>query len=330
MPRAPVSPTPITIGPFTIGKGQPVFVAGEIGINAIGYTMVGRRLLHVIAMAGAQAGKFQKRTVDVVYSAEELAAPREVPREVLEHAIRRDVLPPENVERLVASNFAETTNGDLKWALEFSRSEYVELFDYATQCGLVPFASPWDLASVDFLEDLGVACHKVASACLTDLDLLARIRATGKPVVLSTGMSTLEEIDAAVEALGGPDAPLILLHCVATYPCSVGDIDLRVIDTLKERYPSAHIGYSGHETGLEPSLGAVARDASVIERHVTLDPGMYGSDQKASLSPPSFTELVQRIRVMEQALGTGTKTVLPSEVSVMKKLRRVPSIARSE
>lgn len=284
----------VVIGSDTIGPGRPAYVVGEIGINHNGDLNIAKQLIDLAIVAGCNAVKFQKRTVDVVYSPEELAKPRESP-------------------------FGET-NGDLKRHLEFSREQYAEVDVYCRERSITWFASPWDEASVDFLEEFGVPCHKVASASLTDDNLLRHMRATGKPIILSTGMSTLEQIDHAVDVLGRQD--LVILHATSTYPAAYSELNLRVIPMLAERY-GVPVGYSGHETGIASSVAAVAMGACMIERHITLDRAMWGSDQAASLAPNGIVRLVRDIRLVEVALGDGQKRLYDNEVPIMQKLRRV-------
>jgi N-acetylneuraminate synthase len=210
---------------------------------------------------------------------------------------------------------------DYRYRVEFGRDEYVEIGDYATVRGLEWFASPWDVPSIEFLEDLGVRAHKVASASLTDIELLEALRATGKPVILSTGMSTMEEIDRAVAVLGTDD--LVLLHATSTYPMEPNEANLRMIPVLRDRFPGVPVGYSGHERGLQISLAAVAMGAVAVERHITLDRTMWGSDHAASLEPGGLTTLVRDIRIIEEARGDGVKKVFEGELAPKAKLRRV-------
>jgi N-acetylneuraminate synthase len=242
-----------------------------------------------------QAVKFQKRTVDVVYSEQELAKPRESP--------------------------FGSTNGDLKRGLEFGEKEYAEINSYCAARKIAWFASPWDEKSVDFLEQFNPPCHKIASASLTDRNLLLHIKAKGHPIILSTGMSSLEEIDKAVELLKG--VPLILLHTTSTYPSKDYELNLGVINTLRERY-KVPIGYSGHEVGVMPSVMAVVGyGACIIERHITLDRAMWGSDQAASLEPRGMELLESYIRTWPTVKGDGVKKVYESEIPIRQKLRRV-------
>jgi N-acetylneuraminate synthase len=284
----------VTIGRRRVGVGEPVFVVAEIGINHNGSLDLARRLIAAAAAAGCDAVKFQKRTVDLVYSSAELAQPRESP-------------------------FGQT-NADLKHGLEFGRDEYAAIDRACRQAGLMWFASCWDEASVDFIETFAPPCYKIASPCLTDHALLRRHRATGRPLLLSTGMSTLEEIDAAVTVLGRE--ALILMHCTSTYPSPAEELNLRTIPSLMERY-DVPVGYSGHEVGLSTTVAAVALGAVVVERHLTMDRAMWGSDQAASVEPEGFARLVKYVRAVERALGDGHKRVYESEMPALRKLRRV-------
>ncbi|MDO8582797.1 MAG: N-acetylneuraminate synthase family protein [bacterium] len=319
------SPFPSTqdvcIGSTPVGRGKPCFFIAEIGINHNGSVETACALIDAAHDAGAQAVKFQKRTVKVVYSPEELRKPRVVDKSILNNAMRRNILSEDAMVRLTASDCAASTNGDLKWALEFTAEEYKKLFLYAKTKDLLCFASPWDLESVDFLEQFDPPCHKIASAMLTNRGLLKKVRATGRPVILSTGMSTMEEIHEAVRILGSSN--LILLHTVSTYPSDDRELNLRLITKLRQEFPTIPIGYSGHEKGLIPSLCAVSLGAHVIERHITLDRTMPGSDQGASLTPNEFAKLVADTRLFESSVGDGIKSILASEVPIREKLSRL-------
>lgn len=284
----------VRIGSKLVGDGQPCYVIAEIGINHNGDIDLAKRLISVAVGAGCDAVKFQKRTVDVVYTAEELAKPRESP--------------------------FGATNGDLKRGLEFESEEFQEIDRYCREVNISWFASCWDEASVDVVGHFDVPCFKIASASLTDDNLLRHTRAKGKPIVLSTGMSTLEEIDHAVKVLGKDD--LIILHSCSTYPAYYEELNLRVMQTLRERY-RVPIGYSGHETGLPSSVAAAVMGACMLERHITLDRSMWGSDHAASLEPNGITRLVRDVRLIEKSMGDGVKRVLEREQPVIKKLRRV-------
>jgi N-acetylneuraminate synthase len=269
-------------------------VIAEIGINHNGDVAQAKRLISVAAAAECNAVKFQKRTIDVVYKPEELAKPRESP-------------------------FGET-NGDLKRGLEFGYQQYCEIDRFAKDCEMPWFASCWDEASVDFIDQFDPPCYKIASASLTDDNLLRHTRRKGKPILLSTGMSTLEQIDHAIGVLGKDD--LILLHTCSTYPSQYTELNLRVIPLLRERY-GVPVGYSGHETGLPSSVAAAAIGACVVERHVTTDRSLWGSDHAASLEPNGINRLVRDIRLVETSMGDGIKRIVPSEIPIMQKLRRV-------
>lgn len=288
--------TSVRIGSHLIGTDNPVYVIGEIGLNHNGDVEIAKRLIDVAADAGAQAVKFQKRTPAI-------STP-----EHMKNTLRQ-------------TPWGEMTYLEYRYRVEFDRDQYVELGDHATMRGLDWFASPWDVPSVDFLEDLNVCAYKVASASVTDSELLEAMRATGKPVILSTGMSTMDQIDRAAAALDG--SPLIMLHATSTYPLPAEEANLRMIGTLRERFAGVPIGYSGHEPGLQISLAAVALGAVAVERHITLDRTMWGSDQAASLEPQGLQHLVRDIRIIEQAMGDGVKRVFPGELAPLKKLRRV-------
>jgi N-acetylneuraminate synthase len=284
----------IRIGECDVGEGAPCFIAAEIGINHNGDVELAKRLIDAAKEAGADAVKFQKRTVEVVYSAEELARPRESP--------------------------FGATNGELKHGLEFGSDEYSEINRYCKERQILWFASCWDQGSVDFLEQFNPPCYKVASACLTNDPLLRHHHKTGRPIILSTGMSTMDQIRHAVRVLDTDD--LILLHCTSTYPSAPGELNLRTIRTLTKEFPNHPIGYSGHEVGLQTSVAAVALGACLVERHITLDRAMWGSDQSASVEPQGFQRMVRDIRSVESAMGDGIKRIYDGERPIMEKLRR--------
>lgn len=287
----------VTIAGRPVGPGHPVYVIAEIGLNHNGDVELAKRLIDVAADAGADAVKLQKRTPELATPAHMRDVERETP-------------------------WGTMTYLEYRRRVELDREQYIEIGDHATLRGLTWFASPWDEPSVDFLESLNVAAYKVASASVTDLALLRAIGATGRPVILSTGMSTLEQVDAAVAALAADDR-LIVLHATSTYPMPAEEANLRMIPVLGARYPGVPIGYSGHERGLQISLAATALGATVIERHITLDRTMWGSDHAASLEPQGLEHLVRDIRIIELALGDGVKRVQPGELAPMAKLRRV-------
>lgn len=286
----------IRINGTAIGRDEPVYVIAEIGLNHNGSVELAKQLIDVAAEAGAQAVKFQKRTPHIST--------------------------PEHMKNVLRETpWGEMTYLEYRYRVEFDREQYIELGDYATIRGLSWFASPWDEPSVDFLEEVNVAAFKVASASVTDTGMLAAIAATGKPVILSTGMSTLEQIDTAVEVLGVEN--LVILHATSTYPLPPEEANLRMIPSLQHRYGGVPVGYSGHETGLQISLAAVALGAVAVERHITLDRAMWGSDHAASLEPAGLNNLVRDIRVIEQAMGDGVKRIFPGERAPLAKLRRV-------
>lgn len=286
----------VTIGSRRVGADAPVYVIAEIGLNHNGDVELAKRLIDVAADAGAQAVKFQKRSP-------EISTPEHM-REV-----RRE------------TPWGEMSYLEYRYRVEFDREQYIEIGDYATMRGLDWFASPWDVPAVEFLEELNVVAHKVASASVTDLELLRALAATGKPIIMSTGMSTLEQIDAAVDVLGTDN--LVILHATSTYPLPPEEANLRTIGTLQQRYAGVPVGYSGHERGLQISLAAVALGAVAVERHITLDRTMWGSDHAASLEPTGFEHLVRDIRIIGDALGDGVKRVFPGEFAPQAKLRRV-------
>jgi N-acetylneuraminate synthase len=284
----------VRIGNRLVGDSEPCFVIAEIGINHNGDIDLAKRLISVAVAAGCDAVKFQKRTIYVVYSAEELAKPRESP--------------------------FGATNGDLKRGLELDYYDYQEIDAFCRSSKIQWFGSCWDEASVDFIDRFNPPCYKIASASLTDDNLLRHTRAKGRPIILSTGMSTLEQIDHAVDVLGKKD--LILLHACSTYPAYYNELNLKAIPVMRERY-GVPVGYSGHETGIASTVAAATIGACCVERHVTLDRSMWGSDHAASLEPNGLTRVVRDIRLVEQSMGDGVKRVYEREQPIIKKLRRV-------
>ena len=277
-----------------IGENEPAFIAAEIGINHNGDIAIAKKLIDIAVEAGCDAVKFQKRTIEIIYTKEELAKPRENP-------------------------FGDT-NGDLKRGLEFGKEEYTEINRYCKEKGIMWYASCWDEPSVDFIEKFNPPCYKIASASLTDDNLLKHTKAKGKPLILSTGMSTMEEINHAVNILGKEN--LVLLHCTSTYPSNPKELNLKVIQKLKEKF-DCPVGYSGHEVGVSSSVIAAAIGACMIERHITLNRAMWGSDQAASLEPQGLKRMVRDIRVIPVIMGDGIKKVYESELPIIDKLRRV-------
>ena len=283
----------VKIGNKFVGSGEPVFIAAEIGINHNGDIKIAKKLIDSAVEAGCDAVKFQKRTIDIVYTKKELARPRDSP-------------------------FGDT-NGDLKRGLEFGEKEYTEIDKYCKGKKIIWYASCWDEGSVDFIDKFDPPCYKIASASLTDDNLLKHTKSKGKPIVLSTGLSTIDEIKHAVAVLGEKD--LILLHCTSTYPSSLEELNLKVINSFQKRY-NCPIGYSGHEVGLSPTITAAVLGACMIERHITLDRAMWGSDQAASIKPNGFKRMVRDIRNIPTTGGDGIKKVYDSEIPIKKKLRR--------
>ncbi len=280
-----------------IGNGSKTFFIAEIGINHNGSLETTEKLIRECKIAGVDAVKFQKRTIDKVYTKEELAKERE-------------------------SVFGKT-NGDLKKGLEFSNNDFRKIDKICKDNNIIWFASCWDEESVDFMESFDIPCYKIASASLTDKNLLEYTAKTKKPIIISTGMSTEDEIEKSVKLFDLNN--LIILHCTSAYPCNIEELNLSYIKTLKKNY-DCPIGYSGHEVGLSTTLAAVALGAKVVERHVTLDRSMWGSDQSASIEPQGLKKLVRDIRTFEEAYGDGKKKVYESEKPILKKLRRVNSI----
>lgn len=284
----------VKIGDKLVGDDQPVFIISEIGINHNGDVEIAKKLIDIAVKAGCDAVKFQKRTIEIIYSEEELKRPRPNP-------------------------FGDT-NGDLKRGLEFGKKEYQEIDKYCKEKDIMWFASCWDEASVDFIDQFNPPCYKIASASLTDDNLLKHTKSKGKPIILSTGMSTMNEIKHALDILGQENT--IVLHCTSTYPSKLEELNLNFIKTLKKAL-DCPIGYSGHEVGLSPSITAVILGAHMVERHITLDRAMYGSDQAASLEPHGLKKLVEEIHEVPIVLGDGIKKVYDSEVPIINKLRRV-------
>lgn len=276
-----------------IGDNHPCFVIAEIGINHNGSLENAKKLIDMAKSCGCDAVKFQKRTIELVYSKEELKTPRQ-------------------------SVFGET-NEDLKRGLEFGFEEYQAIDEYCKKKNILWFASCWDTKSVDFIEQFNVCAHKISSACLTDIELLKKVKSTKKPILLSTGMSTLDEIDNAVKILG--EENLVIFHCTSTYPSANEELNLKVIPYLKEKY-SCPIGFSGHEKGIFPTEASVLLGACAVERHITLDRTMWGSDQSASLEMEGLRKMIRDIRNIPVILGDGKKIVYENEIPIKKKLRK--------
>ena len=285
----------IDIGGRAVGAGHPTYVIAEIGINHNGDVELAKQLIDVAAAAGCDAVKFQKRTPEICVPVEQQGLMRETP-------------------------WGTMTYLEYKERIEFGASEYGEIAAHAAGLGIQWFASPWDVPSVSFLDEFDVPCHKIASACITDLELLDAVRASGRPVIISTGMSTMDEIRTAVKRLDG--SPLAIAHATSTYPSVPEELNLRVIGGFATDF-GVPIGYSGHETGLQTTVAAVVLGACFVERHITLDRAMWGTDHSASIEPGGLGRLVRDIRVVESALGDGVKRVYESELPVREKLRRI-------
>ena len=289
----------VRIGKRLVGEGVPVFITAEIGINHNGDVGIACKLVDAAARAGCDAVKLQKRTPELC-------------------------VPPDQRERLRTTPWGDMAYLEYRRRIEFGCDEYAEIDARCRERGILWFASPWDEPSVAFLETFNPPAHKIASASLTDVGLLKAVRATGRTVILSTGMSSLDQIDGAVDVLGSDN--VLVAHCTSTYPCDPEQLNLRMIGTLRDRY-RCPIGYSGHEVGLPTTVAAVALGACFVERHVTLDRAMWGSDQAASIEPEGLARLVKYIRVTEAALGDGSKRVYDSERPLMERLRRVADVS---
>ena len=286
----------IKIGSKYIGDGERVFIIAEIGINHNGSYALTKELIKGAKFAGCDAVKFQKRTPELCVPKDQWDIERETP-------------------------WGRMSYIDYRHKVELNFEDYCRIDEYCKKENIVWFASCWDEESVDFIDQFDVPLFKAASASLTDISLLNKKRETGKPLMISTGMSTIEEINSTVKIIGTKD--LLIAHSTSAYPCKLEELNLKVIRSLKQIYPEVPIGYSGHETGLSPSWAAVAIGAVFLERHITLDRAMWGTDQAASVEIGGFKRLVENIRDVEKALGDGVKRVYESEMSSRKKLRRV-------
>ena len=274
--------------------GRDIYIIAEIGINHNGDINIARDLIDVAVDAGADAVKFQKRTIDLVYNKEILNGPRESPW--------------------------GTTQREQKEGLELGLDEYQEIDKYCQEKGIEWFASAWDLESQNFLQQFNLKYNKIASAMIVYDDLLKVVASEKKHTFISTGLSKLDDIDKAVQIFQDAGCPFDLMHCVSTYPMKDEDANLKMISTLRQRY-NCHVGYSGHEVGLAVSFAASALEITSLERHITLDRAMYGSDQSASVEPAGFKMLVGGVRKIEQAMGDGEKHILEDEVPIARKLR---------
>jgi N-acetylneuraminate synthase len=295
-PWQPGSSPVVRIAGAPVGRQHPVFVIAEIGINHNGSLEICEKLIEGAAKAGCNAVKFQKRTPELCVPLEQWNVMRDTP-------------------------WGAMTYIDYKRKIELGLPELEHVDRVCRRLNIPWFASAWDIPSIEFLELFDPPCYKAASASVTDLDLLRAMRHTGRPLILSTGMSTREEIDRAVHAVGQDG--LLIAHATSTYPCPVEELNLRMINTLEQAYPRCPIGYSGHETGLAPTWAAVAIGATFVERHITLDRAMWGTDHAASVELSGLSRLVAQIRDVERAVGDGVKRVYPSEEAIKRKLRRV-------
>jgi N-acetylneuraminate synthase len=286
----------IKIGSRTVGDGHPAYIIAEIGINHNGDLGIAKQMIDAAVHAGVDAVKFQKRTPDIATPLEQQNQMRETP-------------------------WGYITYLEYRYKVEFGAEQYAEIDRYCKSKGIAWLVSVWDQPSVDFMEQFDTPAYKIPSASLTDFGLIRRARATGKPLILSSGMSTMEQIRKGLEIAG--EENLVLMHCTSTYPCEPEELNLKMVQTLRQEFPHIPIGYSGHEVGLVPSAVAVALGACMVERHLTLDRAMWGSDQAASVEPGGFERLVKYIRVSEAALGDGVKKVYASEQPSLKRLRRV-------
>jgi N-acetylneuraminate synthase len=288
----------VRIGTKLIGSRQRVFIIAEIGINHNGSLALAKKLIDGACLAGTDAVKFQKRTPEKCVPKDQWFVERDTP-------------------------WGRMAYIDYRHKVEFGKEEYQEIDRYCRDRGILWFASCWDEDAVAFMEQFSPPCYKAASASLTDTSLLLAMRLTGRPLILSTGMSTMEEIDYAVSTIGRDS--LLIAHSTSTYPCPPKELNLRMIQTLAAEYPECPIGYSGHEVGLAPTWAAVALGATFVERHITLDRSMWGSDQAASVEIGGFVRLVSNIRDIEMALGDGIKRVYEDELEQRSKLRRMQS-----
>lgn len=316
----------VKIGDFPVGAEERTFIIAEIGINHNGDITLAKKLIDLAVTAGCDAVKFQKRTVSVVYTEEELSKPRTMCKTVLENAIKRCVFDDNAKKRLIDSDFEASTNGDLKYAIELKPEEYVEIDDYCKKKGIIWFASCWDEKSVNFIDQFNPPCYKIASPSLTDDDLLRYTRSKGKPIILSTGMSDLPMIKHAVDVLGRNE--LILMHCTSVYPkgTEYGEdvlrmINLKGIKTLKKEF-KIPVGFSSHYNGRIHTFAAVPTGACAIEVHITMEKSMFGSDQASSMEPWQIKDLCSSIRQWEIAKGDGMIKIYPEEQEAIKKLRR--------
>lgn len=283
----------IKIGKSYVGEGKPIYIVGEIGLNHNGDINLAKKLVDVAVSSGANAVKFQKRTPELCVPKNQRDKMRQTPWGYIRYMEYRE-------------------------KVEFGFEEFKEIDRYCRERDIDWFASCWDKEAVKFIEQFDVPCYKISSASLTDKSLLKTVKNTGKPIVISSGMSTIGQIREAVDLLGIDG--LIILHCTSTYPCLPEELNLKMITTLKNEF-DCPVGYSGHEIGLWPTVATVALGAVFIERHITLDRAMWGSDQASSVEPQGFQKMIQSIRTVEKAMGDGIKKVYASEEPIIERLR---------
>ncbi|MFC2133878.1 N-acetylneuraminate synthase family protein [Bacteroidota bacterium] len=288
----------VKIGERLVGDNQPVYIIGEIGINHSGSLETAKKLIDGAALADLDAVKFQKRTPELCVPPDQWYIERDTP-------------------------WGRMSYIEYRHKVEFNEEEYAEIDRYCKEKKIDWFASAWDVEAVDFLEQFDPVVYKAASASLTDEELLTKMRSTGKPLMISTGMSTVEQVQHAMASIGHEN--LLIAQSTSSYPCRLEELNLKVIQSYKDLFPGIPIGYSGHETGLAPTYAAVALGASFVERHITLDRAMWGSDQAASVEIQGVARMVRNIRDVEKALGDGNKRVYDSEKGSIIKLRKVKS-----
>jgi N-acetylneuraminate synthase len=286
----------IKMGNRKLGDGHPTCIIAEIGINHNGDLETAKQMIDAAVHAGVDAVKFQKRTPEIA-------------------------TPPDQQNQMRETPWGYIPYLEYRHKVEFNEQQYQEIEQHCMKRNITWLVSVWDESSVEFMEKFDTPAYKIPSACLTDYDLIKKARSTGKPLILSSGMSSMDQIRKGVSSAGQNN--LVLMHCTSTYPCEPEELNLKMIETLRKEFPTVPIGYSGHEVGLVPSAVAVALGASLVERHLTLDRAMWGSDQAASVEPAGFERLVKYIRVTESALGDGVKRVYESEKTSLKKLRRI-------
>ncbi len=285
----------MNLGNKHLNKTSPTYIIAEIGINHNGDIELAKQLIKIAKDSGCDAVKFQKRNPDVCVPEKQKSVMRETP-------------------------WGYITYLDYKYKVEFEKKEYDIIDEYCKQLDIHWFASPWDVDSVQFLSQYDLPALKVPSASLNDTDLLLAMKKTKIPIIISTGMSTQQEVDDAVNLLS--DTQLAILHCVSTYPTPPEELNLNVLKTFQKNYPNLIVGYSGHETGLSTTYAAVALGAKIVERHITLDRAMWGTDHSASIEPQGLKTLVSNIRDIEVAMGDGIKKITAGELPIREKLRR--------